>query len=333
MDLAVGPWFVSQHGVSLVFLMSLLSIVSEPAKADTKAVCRYLTSQGMKQYSAGVSAQEIDGTKLLQVTYEDLLSLGFSEHHATLLMNNIRRMQQLVALDDDLPVKKALCKMEYTPQYVEVLDLTGQPLGKNLDQLRALVLGLETNALLKKLILRGCSLDDRCADLVGALVANNGAQLTPVDRHRDGCIQDLCLANNRLSHNCGTEDAARSIATALSGNATLHTLDLSQNCLKEGGAAAFAQFLLSPGADSQLLGLDLSGNRITSTSAKELVDGLVSKSCPVKVLALAKNYVFDSTAAEALTAFAKLRGKTVRFGSASTAEDEEAGMDEKERSK
>ena len=307
--------------------MSLLSIVSEPAKADTKAVCHYLTVQGMKQYTGGVTTQAIDGEKLLQLTSEDLLSLGFTEHHATLLMNNIARMQHIVALDDALPVKKALCKMEYTPQYLEILDLTGQPLGKNLDQFRALVQGLETNSLLTRLNLRGCALDDSSADLIGALVANNGAQLTPVDRHRDGCIQDLCLANNRLSHNCATEDAARSIATALRGNATLHTLDLSQNCLKEGGASAFTEFLQSPGSESQLLGLDLSGNRITSTSAKDLVDGLVSKACPVKVLALAKNYVFDSTAAEALTAFAKLRGKTVRFGASTEDEEGEDGGD------
>ena len=97
--------------------------------------------------------------------------------------------------------------------------------------------------------------------------------------------------------------------------------------MKEGGASAFTEFLQSPGSESQLLGLDLSGNRITSTSAKDLVDGLVSKACPVKVLALAKNYVFDSTAAEALTAFAKLRGKTVRFGASTEDEEGEDGGD------
>ena len=69
-----------------------------------------MTLLGFKRYEEGVKTAEVDGPRLLALGYDELLSLGFADVHAEALLKNIARMQRLVALDDALPVKKALCK-------------------------------------------------------------------------------------------------------------------------------------------------------------------------------------------------------------------------------
>ena len=124
--------------------MHMLELVSDPSRVDVKTVVVALTPLGMKRYETALVDNGVDGAALVALSYDGLVTtLGFQEHHAEALVAMIARFSRLVALADGLAVKKALCKMEYSPQYVTELSLAGQTgLGQERDgaQLAALAL-------------------------------------------------------------------------------------------------------------------------------------------------------------------------------------------------
>ena len=315
--------------------MHVLELVSDPSRVDVATVIAALTLHGMKRYETALMQNEVDGAKLLTLDYEALtVMLGFQEHHATLLIGMLQRFTRLVALPDGLAVKKALCKMEYSPQYVVELSLAGQTsLGVERDQLAALVDGLEFSSLLNKLSLRSCRLDDSSAALLGRLVERNGAALPNAQRERDGCVQELDLSFNRLGYANGAEDGVVAIAKAVARQNLLRHLNLGNNHVKALGCAALAELLDCSQATrasgqnrSKLETLDLTGNRIVTLGAKQLVDMGIKYGC-LKVLSLGKNYVFDTTMQNELRREALIEDLVVNFGHEVKKKDAEAQLE------
>jgi len=318
--------------------MHMLELVSDPSRVDVKTVVVALTPLGMKRYETALVDNGVDGAALVALSYDELVTvLGFQEHHAEALVAMIARFSRLVALADGLAVKKALCKMEYSPQYVTELSLAGQTgLGQERDgaQLAALADGLEHAAMLNKLSLRGCALGDGSAELLGRLVGRNGAALPNAHRERDGCVQELDLSHNQLGYSNGAEEGVLALCAAVARQNLLRHLNLGNNYIKAVGCAALVALLDVDEAArkagenrSKLESLDLTGNRIVTQGAAGLVAAALQYKL-LKVLSLGKNYVFDTTEQDRLRRDALEDDLVVNFGhevKKKDAEDEQGG--------